>query len=455
MNARGGASADLDLQERLDRMVDRGRMPGAQLGVLRDGEVTTVASGVLDQRTGQPVTTDAVFQIGSVGKLWTATAAMQLVEEGRLDLDQPIQAHLPQLSVGDPATSAGVTLRHLLTHTSGIAGDVFDDTGSDDGALQRAVDLLRDLPPVHRLGQTWSYCNAGFGIVGVLIAGMAGTTFERAIADHIARPLGIDRLAWNADEAAPLGAALGHVAGPDGTIEVAPGRGFPRSVAPAGLVTTTATDLLAFAAAHLDHGGPLLSAAGAAAMQTAQVPCPSHIADDWGLGFMVHRWGGHTVVGHAGATIGQYAELLMVPDQGVALALLVNGPRGRADHELLTEVLRDLCDVPRPPPPTPSPGSVPDPERFVGRYVRHGMALEVALVGGEPVLTSTSSGALAELEGPAPGPAPLLPSPVDGTLLVPVDGGDRFSPVVFHGGDDAGPAFCHHGARAHRRAGSP
>ncbi|AXV09653.1 Beta-lactamase [Euzebya pacifica] len=445
-----------DLQDRLDRMVAEGDMPGAQLAVLVDGAVTTVASGVLNITTGQPATTASLFQVGSIGKLWTATAAMQLVQEGVLDLDEPIRAHLPELSVGDEVTSANVTMRHLLTHTSGIEGDVFDDTGNNDDALARYVELLATLPPVHALGATWSYCNAGFGIAGLLIARQAGTTFEQAIRDRLVVPLGIERFAWNADEAILLGAAVGHVPGPDGQPVVTPTYSFPRNAAPAGLVTITAADLLAFAAAHLDDGGPLLSADLAVAMRTPQVDCPSHLADRWGLGFMIHDWDGTTVVGHGGATIGQFAELYMVPEHDVAVALLVNGSRGRSDHALLSGVLADTCGAALPPIPTPSAGTVTDPARYIGRYSRLGVDLEVALDGDDLVLTRKVHGALADIPGEESMTMPLHPTGEVGRLLARVPGrAVVHAPVILHGVDDERPAYLHMGGRAHVRSDQP
>lgn len=234
-----------DLQKRLDAMVTDGEMPGAQLSILADGEITSVASGVLNLRTGVPVTTESLFQIGSVSKIWTASAVMRLVDAGAVDLDAPVRTYLPTLQVGDEDTGARVTLRHLLDHTSGIEGDVFDDTGRNDDALDRYLALLADLRPSFALGETWSYCNAGFAIAGRIIADHAGSTFEQAIRDQLAAPLGIERFAWNADEAILHSAAVGHVTDPDsGEIRVTPSYGLPRNAGPAGLVTTTTGDLL-------------------------------------------------------------------------------------------------------------------------------------------------------------------------------------------------------------------
>ena len=171
-------------------------MPGAQLGILRyspegDDELVTTSYGVLNNRTGATVTDESLFQIGSISKVWTATVAMQLVDEGLLELDGPIVEVLPDLRLADPDVTKSVTLRHLLTHTSGIDGDVFTDTGRGDDCLEKYVDLLADAAQNHPLGATWSYCNSGYSLLGRLIEKVTGMTWDEAHARaalHAARP---------------------------------------------------------------------------------------------------------------------------------------------------------------------------------------------------------------------------------------------------------------------------
>lgn len=93
-----------------------------------------------------PVTTDTVFQIGSISKVFTATLVMQLVDEGLLSLDTPIAKYLPEFHVADDKTRRAVTARHFLSHSSGIDGDFFPDTGRDDDAIARLVDMSALLP---------------------------------------------------------------------------------------------------------------------------------------------------------------------------------------------------------------------------------------------------------------------------------------------------------------------
>ena len=190
-------------QRRLEVLAKRHRVPGAQLGILDGDELVAAAYGVLNNRTEAPVTTDSVFQIGSITKVWTATVIMQLVDEGAVDLDSPVVEVLPELRLSDPDVTKSVTIRHLLTHTSGIDGDVFTDTGRGDDCLEKYVDLLAEAAQNHPLGATWSYCNSGFSLLGRVIEKLTGTTWDQALRDRLFTPLGLSRTMTLPEEAHP------------------------------------------------------------------------------------------------------------------------------------------------------------------------------------------------------------------------------------------------------------
>ncbi len=141
-------------------------------------------------RTGVEATADALFQIGSITKVWTATLVMQLVDEGRIELDAPVRRYLPGFRVADEAVSDAVTIRHLLTHTSGIDGDHFADTGRGDDALERYVESCAELPQVHPLGATYSYCNTGYTVLGRVLELVADTVWDDLLRTRLVQPLG-------------------------------------------------------------------------------------------------------------------------------------------------------------------------------------------------------------------------------------------------------------------------
>lgn len=123
----------------LDRILRTGvrryGVPGASLGVLRGSRVYSAAAGVINLDTGVRATPDAVFQIGSITKTLTTMLAMQLVDDGLLDLDAPDATYLPDFRVKRLDVSRQVTARHFLSHTSGIDGDLFADSGRGDDAV--------------------------------------------------------------------------------------------------------------------------------------------------------------------------------------------------------------------------------------------------------------------------------------------------------------------------------
>src|SRR6185437_12536198 len=126
---------------RLNEIATEARVPGAALGIWADGQEVLAAAGELNTATKVSVTADSLFQVGSITKIWTATMIMQLVAEV-----------LPGARLGAGDVSGQVTVRHLLTHTSGIDGDVFTDTGRGDDCVERYVGLLAETPPVFTPG---------------------------------------------------------------------------------------------------------------------------------------------------------------------------------------------------------------------------------------------------------------------------------------------------------------
>ena len=392
---------------RLVELADRHRAPGASLAVLSGEEVTALATGVLHTGTGVPATTDSLFQIGSITKVYTATVLMRLIDQTLATVDTPVVEILPTFRVADPEVTEQLTLRQLLTHSSGISGDFFHDTGCGDDCLVRYVRDCADLPQSHPLGATLSYCNTGYIIAGRVIEVLTGTVWDAALANQLADPLGLTHTWTLPEDVLRFRAAMGHLTAPDGgKPQPAPRWYGMRSVGPAGLVCATASDVVGLARLHLDRGRaadgtPVLSPSRVAEMQRPQVrmPNPHGISDHWGLGWALYDWDGRRVYGHDGDTIGQSAFLRVVPDAGVAVALLTNSDTaGAFHHQLITELLAELCDLAVPPPlqPPADPPQV-DPHRHAGVYQRVGTRIEAIVHDGRLVLHVMPTGELAHL----------------------------------------------------------
>ncbi|MEV7623580.1 serine hydrolase domain-containing protein [Actinoplanes sp. NPDC089786] len=384
---------------RLAELAALHHVPGAALGILKDGEVAEAAYGVTNLRTDVPVTTDTLFQLGSISKVWTATLVMQLVDEGKLTLDAPLIEVLPELKLADPEVTKRLTMRHLLTHTSGIDGDIFTDTGRGDDCLEKYAALLAEARQNHPLEATWSYCNSGYSLAGRVIEKLTGDTWDAAVRSRLVGPLGLTRTVTLAEEAIMHRAAVGHLY-EDGKNTVAPVWGIPRSAGPAGAITATVADLLTFAKLHLD-GGETLSDAGRSQMAEFQVELPDKhtLGDSWGLGFERMEWDGERVIGHDGNTIGQAAFWRVLPSSSLSVALLTNGGNGaKLYEELYREIFADLAGVTMPErlgPPSP-PVDV-DITPYLGVYERASIRQEVHEVDGKPVMTVQITGPLAEV----------------------------------------------------------
>jgi CubicO group peptidase (beta-lactamase class C family) len=144
------------IAEQLPALIEKYDVPGAAVGVLAGGEVIDDAAGLLHRGTGVEATADSVFQIGSITKLWTSTLVMQLVDEGKVDLDEPIRSYLPEFAIGDEAAAARITTRMLLNHTAGFEGDIFTDTGVGDDCVEKYLGVLGEVPQLFAPGEMFS-----------------------------------------------------------------------------------------------------------------------------------------------------------------------------------------------------------------------------------------------------------------------------------------------------------
>ncbi|HET7071940.1 MAG TPA: serine hydrolase domain-containing protein, partial [Nocardioides sp.] len=183
------------IAEQLPKLIEKYDVPAAAVAVLADGEVVEHAAGVLSTATGVEATTDSVFQIGSITKLWTSSLVMQLVDEGKVDLDATVHAYLPEFRIADEDAASRITVRQLLTHTSGFEGDIFTDTGLGDDCVEKYVGVLRDVPQLFRPGAMWSYNNAGFCVLGRLVEVLREKPYDACLREHLIKPLGITHAA--------------------------------------------------------------------------------------------------------------------------------------------------------------------------------------------------------------------------------------------------------------------
>lgn len=393
------------LQERLDALLVEHDVPGATLAILdvRAGETLALASGVTSVETGLAVTPDTFFTLWSISKVYTTTLVMQLVDQGLVDLDAPVNRYVPDFRPGVPPASA-ITVRQLLTHTSGLLWDMQQDFGRGDDAIARCVAAMRAAPVPY-----FSYCNAGFTAAGAVIERVTGQVWDTALRTRLLDPLGLQQTLTFAEDLLQRRVAAQHRPDPETGKQTVQGMyPIPRAYGPAGTsLHVTAPDLLGFAALHLRQGrapdgATVLSEESVRAMQAhaQDLPFPATTGSatnaGWGLGWQRFELAGRPAVGHGGGTSN---ILRLFPDDGLAFALLSNGMRGNQVAEtLLTEALTALLGIqpPAPQPPPPAADVPADLSAYTGHYTGTDLALDVLVRDGRLFARSAAS----EARGP-------------------------------------------------------
>ncbi|MDX3103810.1 serine hydrolase domain-containing protein [Nonomuraea angiospora] len=437
--------------QRLAELIAEYEVPGSALAYWHQGELHEFAAGTLNADTGVEATTDALYQIGSVTKVWTATLIMQQVEQGRLTLDTPVIEVLPEFKVADPEVTANVTIRHLLSHTSGIDGDQFIDTGRGDDCVEKYVAACATLAQNHPLGVTQSYCNSGFVIAGRVLERLTGKRWDDVLREGICEPLGLTHTWTLPEDVLRFRAAMGHEDG-----RTAPVWGLMRSMGPAGMICARPADVVAFGRAHLEgahpEGGGLLENPAAMWEPQVDIPDPYTLGKQWGIGWIIDEWNGHKVISHAGNTIGQHAVLWAVPDTGTVVCVTANGGRsGEFTRAVATELFAELDGLTVPPAPSlPETPADVDVAPYAGVYERAGARITVSVLDdGKARLRLETTGELAALKEPEE--ADFVP--VDENLfLFRLPGTRDWMAAVFFELAD-GTRYVHMGARATPKVG--
>ncbi len=335
-------------------------VPAVSIAVWKDQTLSTAAAGLLNIRTGVEASRDAIFQIGSITKVFTTCLVMQLVDEGKVDLDKPVKHYLRDFCLADAHASGTITVRQLLNHTSGIDGDFFvDDQDHTGNLIARYVDRCSLLPLMHPVGKQFCYSNAAFAIAGRLVEVVRGMSWYQAMRDYIYSPLGMTHAIADPKEMIRYRTAMGHVLNPQ--LDKAEGWRLPEQAyfclgqAPAGTTPAmSAADLISFARAHLEGGltqtgERWLSQASIEAMQTPSVTWPLHSKikrGHTGLGWLLADYNSGNkgnndkprVISHTGGTMGFLSVLHLIPEQDTAFAVLING----FDVAALDKISRDL-----------------------------------------------------------------------------------------------------------------
>jgi CubicO group peptidase (beta-lactamase class C family) len=373
--APGPALAGADLEGFLDGFLGAQlaayQVPGAVVAVARGGRPVLVRGfGVADLASGRPVSGErTLFRAGSVSKVLTWLAVLQLAEQGGLDLRADVNRYLG--AEGVPATFAEpVTLAHLMTHTAGFEDRFFGLFAAGPERLLPLAEYLTRYRParVRPPGALTAYSNYGAALAGRVIERVSGEPFDDYVRRHLLEPLGLTRSSLRQPLEPGLAADL--AAGHDHTLRP---RGFEWvQPVPAGGLSTTGADMAALMAALLDPArlarAGVLSEAGARRVLERQFSNEPRVAG-WTYGFEEFFTNGQRVLWHLGDTLAFSCALVLIPDHDLGLFVAYNR---LAQSQPRADLLRAFMDRYFPAPPAALPAPVPGyrarAPRFAGSY---------------------------------------------------------------------------------------
>ncbi len=336
----GGAGAKVTARTEIWRDIGAGATGSAAVTIMDDGKIVySEGFGMADREKGAPVDRHTIFNMGSVSKVYVATAIMLLVDEGKVDLDQPVTRYLPEFTMADERYK-DITVRMTLNHTSGIPGT----TGANNFGYAYNKDVYKDTLDAlaqsnlkHRPGEMNPYCNDGFTLAEMIVARVSGQSFTDFLSERVFRPLGLNNTGPGVgmrQETKTVKAAKYY---PPGKLAAEPLEVL--SVLAAGGLSASAEDLCRFADSFSGKGPQILSAKALAEIRKVQPPEFSGKLRgpdvSFGLGWDVtdherYRVQGIKVLGKSGGT-GTYTTMIFaVPDKRIAVAVIATGGQSNA-----------------------------------------------------------------------------------------------------------------------------
>jgi CubicO group peptidase (beta-lactamase class C family) len=393
-----GAPAPLD-RGRVEAFVD-----GAVTEAMRDDHIAGVTVAIVD-RSGvvlakgygvaglsprRAVDADTLFRVGSISKTPVWISLMQLVEQGRIRLDDPINDHLPpDLRIPDEGFKHPIRVWHLMTHSAGFEDSILGGFFVRRSEQLMSLDTYLRTHRVHRVrepGTLAVYSNYGAALAGAMVAYMSGQTWQDYAEQHVLRPLGMATATYREPYPAALARAHGLPAPMSAATAARVSSGFDlkagalepqpfeyvTNLAPAGALSASARDMAAFTAALLDPAR--LESTGVlrtATFQTMRQPLLANAPEmgSWRHGFMDFTVAkGRPAFGHGGDLIFQHSTMEIYPDAGIGIFLSVNTPSGEPLRETLSTALLAALAGPTAAVPLPAADARAEARRVAGTY---------------------------------------------------------------------------------------
>ncbi|GAP12712.1 beta-lactamase class C and other penicillin binding proteins [Longilinea arvoryzae] len=338
-----GAAGDFKaVDDYLTTAMRRHNIPGIALAVTQDDQIV-FSRGYGQAGDDRAVTPDTPFYIGSQTKSFTAMAVMQLVEQGKLALDEPVKSYLPWFRVADEQASGQITIRQLLQHTSGLSEAGYVESFPPDTSLEV---LARDLSRARlaaRPGEKMQYFNPGYSLLGLLVETASGQTYGDYISAHIFAPLKMTRSFTDPAAAQAAGLAQGYAQ--IFMLALPVDQTFYRYDQPAGFLISSASDLARYSMA-LMNGGELDGARVLSPESVAQLFTPNSAADStYGFGWYISKYYGETQITHGGDTERFHTAVLLLPQRKMSLVMLVNENHLLKDYNEYNTVFWSLAGL--------------------------------------------------------------------------------------------------------------
>lgn len=298
-------------------------LPALSIALVDDQEIVWARGfGLANPAAKTPATADTPYRVGSVSKLFTDLAVMQLVEQGKLDLDAPVNAVLPGFTPRNPF-DVPVTLRQLMSHRSGLVreppvGHYFDPTSP---SMAETVKSLNTTTLVSKPGTRTKYSNAGVTVVGAALEAVRGEPFARSIQRTLFEPLGMSRSSFEPNPELSKQMSKGMMWSYDGQKIANPT--FLLGTGPAGNLVSTVSDLGRFLSALFADGRGIVRPETFRSMLAPQFARPGETSE-FGLGFAISELDGTRRIGHNGAVYGFASELTALPDKKLGVVVIAS-----------------------------------------------------------------------------------------------------------------------------------
>lgn len=306
-------------------------VPGIVIGIVYDRELIWAKGfGYSDLETQKEITVKTLFRIASISKLFTSTAIMQLRDKGKLRLDDPIKKYLSWFKIKNKYKNAPeITIRHLLTHTSGLPREAAFPYWTDHifPTREQIIEALPNQEMIYAPETKIKYSNLGMALLGEIIESVSGEPYEKYVVKHILKPLGMNESKVHLGDEDMEKLATGYYRNlPDGKRELAPYTDT-KGLTPAANLSSNVEDLAKFCSLQFQYDGTekdqILSGYSLKEMHRPHWVRPSW-ESGWGLGFSVFPLGEHTLIRHGGWVAGFRSQLMISPEEKIAVIVLVN-----------------------------------------------------------------------------------------------------------------------------------